>query len=59
MRRRLILKKESFGGIFIDTEKGKRQFLKPNEYESKKEELSGIEDKATQIQIIDVTKMGY
>jgi radical SAM protein with 4Fe4S-binding SPASM domain len=59
MRRRLILKKESFGGIFIDTEKGKRQFLKPNEYESKKEELSGIEDKATQIQIIDVTEMGY
>ena len=57
--RRLILKKESFGGLFVDTEIGRRKFLKPDEYESKRQELLQLEDRAAKVQIIDVTERGY
>lgn len=57
--KRLILKKESFGGIFVDTQTGRRQFLKPEEYESKQHELLGLEDRAPKVQIVDVTERGY
>ncbi|HLC57770.1 MAG TPA: radical SAM protein [Candidatus Nanoarchaeia archaeon] len=57
--RRLILKKESFGGLFVDTAVGRMRFLKPQEYESKKQELLQLEDKAAKVQIVDVTEKGY
>ena len=57
--RRLILKKESFGGLFVDTSAGRGRFLKPEEYEIKKQELSGLEDRAAKVQIVDVTEKEY
>ena len=38
-KRKLILKKESFGGVFVDTQTGRRNFLRHEEYESKRQEL--------------------
>jgi mycofactocin biosynthetic radical S-adenosylmethionine protein MftC len=57
--RRLILKKESFGGFFVDTDIGRRKFLRPDEYEAKKQELLQLEDRTAKVQIIDVTERGY
>jgi mycofactocin biosynthetic radical S-adenosylmethionine protein MftC len=57
--RRLILKKESFGGNFIDTGTGRREFLRPEEYEAKKQELLKLDDQTAKVQIIDVTERGY
>lgn len=59
MLRRKILKKESFGGLFVDTQTGKRVFLRSEEYESKKQELLESGDTAHKVQVIDVTAMGY
>ena len=59
LQKRLILKKESFGGIFVDTYTGEQTFLRHEEYESKKNELSQLKDKIAKVQIIDVTEMGY
>jgi len=59
VNRRLTLKKESFGGFFVDTQTKKRMFLRPDEYESKRQELLGLKDKDPKVQIIDVTKIGY
>ncbi len=55
--RRLILKKESFGGTFADTQSAMLKFLRPEEYESKKNEL--LVSGADKVQVIDVTKKGY
>ncbi len=57
--KRLILKKESFGGIFVNTETRRRQFLKPNEYERKKQEFLELDDATHNLQILDVTERGY
>ncbi|MBI4232019.1 radical SAM protein [Candidatus Peregrinibacteria bacterium] len=57
--KRLILKRESFGGVFVNTETGRRQFLKPEEYERKKQELSEQGDASYRVQVIDVTERGY
>ncbi|MBM2834471.1 MAG: Radical domain protein [Candidatus Brocadiaceae bacterium] len=59
MINKLILKKESFGGIFIDKKPGRMQILRPDEYENKKDELLKLADKSSNIQVIDVTEMGY
>ncbi len=53
------MKKESFGGLFVDTKIGRMQFLKPDEYESKKQELLRLKDRTAKVQIVDVTERGY
>ena len=58
-KERLILKKESFGGLFVDTQIGRRKFLKPDEYEIKKQELLESKDRDSKVQIIDVIERGY
>ncbi|MBU2592014.1 MAG: radical SAM protein [Patescibacteria group bacterium] len=57
--RKLILKKESFGGLLVDTKVGQGIFLNPEEYESKKQELLESEHKGYQLKIVDVTERGY
>lgn len=57
--RTLILKKESFGGFFVDTAIGWGQFLRPEEYETKKRELLQLQEQGQQIKFIDVTLQGY
>ena len=55
-KRKLIIKKESFGGFFIDTQTGRRNFLKPEEYESKKQELLNFKTPGVEVKIVDVTE---
>ncbi len=57
--RKLILKKESFGGFFVDTKTGKRELLKPAEYETKKQELLKLQEQGENVKLVDVTQLGY
>ncbi len=59
LSRKLILKKESFGGLFVDTQTGRRNFLRPEEYEIKKQELSNFKTPSVEVKIVDVTERGY
>ncbi len=57
--KKLILKKESFGGLYVDTRTGKRDFLRPAEYELKKQELLSFKNEGVEVKLVDVTEMGY
>jgi len=58
-KRKLILKKESFGGVFVDTQTGRRNFLRHEEYESKRQELLNFKTPNVEVKIVDVTERGY
>lgn len=58
--KKLILRRESFGGIFVDTGLGKkRKVLRPEEYESKRHELLKAQIRGENIKIFDATQSGY
>lgn len=59
LNNKLILRKESFGGLFIDTKVGRRLFLQPHEYESKKQELVKIQKQGKNVNFFDATLKGY
>lgn len=56
---KLILRKESFGGLFIDTEVERWVFLRPNEYESKERELLKLQKEGKEVTFFDATLRGY
>ena len=57
--KKLILKKESFGGLFTDTSLGRFTFLRQEEYEPKKQELERLRQEGKQVKFVDVTPRGY
>ncbi len=57
--KKLILRKEYFGGIFIDTSSEKTIFLNHKDYESKKQELLDTQTKGQKVKFFDVTERGY
>lgn len=57
--KKLILRKEYFGGILVDTGLSKRRFLKPDEYEQKKQELLEAQSKGAWVRFFDATDRGY
>ncbi len=56
---KLILIKESFGGMFIDTSQGGPQFLRPEEYEAKQKELIKAEKEGKRVKFFDPTERGF
>ncbi|MBU2644410.1 radical SAM protein [bacterium] len=59
MSKKTILRKEYFGGICADTERRTIDFLKPHEYESKKNELLDREKNGNRVLFFDGTQLGY
>jgi mycofactocin biosynthetic radical S-adenosylmethionine protein MftC len=57
--KRVILKKELFGGIYLDTSEKKFIYLRDEEYEQKKVKLQKFPDDNTKVEIIDVRDWGY
>lgn len=55
---KLILRKEYFGGIFIDTSSENPLFLNHEGYESKKQELLNTRSKGKKVKLFDVTERG-
>lgn len=53
-----ILRKEYFGGIFMDTNSGSKLFLNHEEYVSKKTLLKNTQKKGSCIKFFDVTEKG-
>lgn len=58
-QKKLVLRKEHFGGMFADTHSGKRLFLRPDEYETKKEELLDAQRHGQRVTFFDATERGY
>ncbi len=54
-----ILRKEWFGGIFVDTATGEMSLLNAEEYSTKKEELSSLAGSGALVKLFDATERGY
>ncbi|MFH1586018.1 MAG: radical SAM protein [archaeon] len=57
--KKLILRKEHFGGLFVDTTSEETLFLKPEEYDSKKQELLEAKKQGERVKLFDATKRGF
>jgi radical SAM protein with 4Fe4S-binding SPASM domain len=56
---KLVLRKESFGGIFVDTMNGKKRILRPEEYENKKIALEQRRMNGEHVLLFDARERGY
>jgi len=54
-----ILRRESFGGLFVDTASGARTFLRPEEYEAKRQKLLADAEEGRRVTIFDAVEHGY
>ncbi len=58
-RKKLILRKESFGGLFVDTSTGESIFLSPGQYVQKKLDLLSARSTGDWVKFVDLTEKGY
>lgn len=57
-KRKLLLRRESFGGIFADTADSYYRWLTPAQFDEKRRELSSA-DNGLPVQVFDATERGY
>ncbi len=58
-KKKLILRREWFGGTFVDTTTERSVLLSPEEYKAKNHELSHLQDGNAVVKLFDATEKGY